>query len=41
LNDRIENPLSPVMWIGMNPSYRLDNEMDVTHFRETFKGEKE
>ena len=29
------------MWASVNPQYRLDNKMDSTEFRSTFKGVRE
>lgn len=29
------------MWMGINPSYRLDSKMDETEFSRTFKGKRE
>ncbi len=41
LGQYIENQLSPSLWMGVNPSYRLENKMDSTEFRSTFKGVRE
>ena len=40
LTEKPENTLSPAMWIGVNPAYRLENN-NKTHFKETFKGRRE
>ena len=41
LDQYLENRLSPQMWQGMNPSYRLDNTMDVTEVNSTYRGRRE
>ena len=44
LQNRIENSTDGKMSTGfqlnINPGYQLDNGMDTSHFRETFKGNK-
>ena len=41
LTEKIESPLSSVMWIGANPGYHMDDQMQESHFMETFKGKKD
>ena len=40
INKEITSKLGPVMQININPSYQISQRMDVTNFRETYKGEK-
>ena len=37
----MENQLSPMLSMNFNPSYRLENKMTSTQFRDTHKGLKE
>lgn len=41
LDEYLENQMGPSMWMGCNPSYRLENKMDSTQFRDTFKGQRD
>jgi hypothetical protein len=41
LDEYMENQLSPVLSMNFNPSYRLENKMTSTQFRDTHKGLKE
>ena len=41
LTEKVESPISSVMWIGCNPRYHMDDQMQESHFMETFKGKKE
>jgi len=41
LDTYLENQLSPMLWMQVNPNYRLDNKMNETQFRVTHTGAKE
>ena len=41
MNEYIENQISPQLQASFNAGYRMDNTMDKTEFRDTFKGVKE
>jgi hypothetical protein len=41
LEEKPENNTSPSMWLSVNPGYRLEANAAVSHFKETFKGERE
>ena len=36
ITSKAENLTSPMMWIGMNPAYRLESNNKMTHASETF-----
>ena len=42
MQDRVDsssdNKMSTGFQLNVNPGYQMDNGMDSTHFRETFKG---
>ena len=38
INCSTDNKMSTGFQLNVNPGYQLDNGMDNTHFRETFKG---
>ena len=40
INEKLTGKLGPLMQLNINPSFQIEQRMDVTHFRETFKGEK-
>lgn len=40
LNADLTSKMGPTMQLNINPSFQIDQRMDVTHFRETFKGER-
>lgn len=41
LDEYLENQMGPSLSMGINPNYRLENKMDCTQFRDTFKGHRE
>jgi len=40
ISKELTSQLGPTMQLNINPSYQITQRMDVTNFRETFKGEK-
>ena len=41
LTENVESPLSSTMWLGANPRYHMDDQMQESHFMGTFKGQKD
>ena len=41
LTAKVESPISPTMWIGLNPRYHLKPNMDKSHAMETFTGQRQ
>ena len=41
MTEKIESPLSPVMWTGVNPRYHMDGQNEESHFMQEFKGNKD
>ncbi len=41
LDTYLENQLSPMLWMQVNPNYRLDNKMDETQMKCTHTGAKD
>ena len=40
INEEITTKLGPLMQLNINPAYQIEQRMDQTNFRETYKGEK-
>jgi hypothetical protein len=40
INEEITTKLGPLMQLNINPAYQIEQRMDLTNFRETYKGEK-
>jgi hypothetical protein len=40
INEEVTSKLGPLMQLNVNPAFQIEQRMDVTEFRETFKGEK-
>jgi hypothetical protein len=41
IDSTLTSKMGPLMQLNVNPSYQIEQKLDMTHFRETFKGEKE
>lgn len=40
INEDVTSKLGPLMQLNINPAFQIEQRMDVTQFRDTFKGEK-
>jgi hypothetical protein len=40
-HEELTSPIGPLMQLNINPSFQIAQRMDVTEFRQTFKGEVE
>jgi hypothetical protein len=41
INVEITSKISPLMQLNINPSFQIEQRMDLTNFRETYTGERE
>ena len=39
LTETVEAPISSLMWIGHNPRYYWEDQMQESHHKKTFKGQ--